>query len=113
MEEFAKEIGQEAAAVMRKMYQQEVPTGTNPVLELMGCLLDDGGGGVLLPPDVPVTTEQWLTWNRLALDRPEKLVRTLIEVLAREQTVLPMEEEAMRTWAAQLLLSTLDQLGML
>ena len=90
MEEFANTIREQAAAALRMMDQQEAPRGTDPVLELMGFLLDDGAGGILSPPAAPVTTEQWLTWNRLALESERELTRTMMEVLARERTALPL-----------------------
>ena len=113
MGEFANTIREQAAEAVRQIYQQEVPSGTDPLLELMGALLDDGAGGIQSPSDVTVTTEQWLTWNRLALEHRPGLVRMMTRDLEMERTELPTETGAMRTWAAQLLLRTLDRLGML
>ena len=112
MEEFANTIREQAAAALRMIYRQEAPRGADPVLELMGFLLDDGAGGIQSPPDAVVTTEQWLTWNRLALSHQLALVRTMTRELETERTILPTEMDAMRTWAARLLLNTLDRLGM-
>ena len=112
MGEFADTTKQRAVEVLRLTYRQEPSAGTDSVVELMGLLLEDGAGGVQTLSQTPLTTEQWIIWNRLVTERPEELVRVLTQVLEREQVKLPDEAEAMRAWAAQFLLSALDELGM-
>jgi len=112
MSEFADTTKQEAVEVLRRTYRQEPSAGTDPMVELMGVLLEDGVGGVQALSQTPLTTEQWITWHRLVMERPEELVRVLTQLLEREQTELPPEVGAMRAWAAHLLLSTLDAMGM-
>jgi hypothetical protein len=113
MGEFANTIRRQAAQTLRTRFQHDPGHPADPVLELMGLLLEDGAGGFLLLPDTPVTTEQWITWNRLVQNQPRAVVRVLTRELERERVVLPRDKEAMRTWSAQLLLSTLDRMGML
>ena len=113
MNEFATTVRWHAAEVLRTMFQQEPTRGTDPVLELIVFLLEDGAGGILPLPDAPVTTEQWFTWNRLVQGHPRAVVRMVTRELERERVMLPGDREAMRTWAARLLLSTLDRMGML
>ena len=113
MDEFATTMRNQATETLRRDFRQEAPHGTDPVLELIGFLLSDGAGDVLPLPENPVTTEQWLMWNRLALQAQPALVRMMTRELNREKIPLPAEKEAMQTWAARLLLSTLDRLGML
>ena len=113
MGEFENTLRRQAAQAMRMMFQHDPGHGTDPVLELIGSLLEDEAGGVLPPPDTPVATEQWLTWNRLVAEHPRALARTVMRELQRERRSLPPDKEAMRSWAAQVLLSILDRLGML
>src|SRR6266404_4826341 len=110
MDEFANTIRQQAAVAMRTMFHETPNTMGDPLLELIVCLLEDGAGGILSPLNPPVTTEQWLNWNRLATERPRAASQMLTRVLERERVPLPSELEAMRQWAAQVLLSTLDRL---
>ena len=112
MSEFADTTTQQAVEVLRHTYRQGKSAGTDPVVELMGLLLEDGAGGVLPLSSTPLTTEQWMIWHELVMERPEELVRVLTQVLEREQMELPPEAGAMRAWAAHLLLSTLDEMGM-
>jgi hypothetical protein len=112
MSEFANLMKQRAKDAMGRIYGQEATPGMNPVLELIVALLEDGAGGVLARMEMPVTTEQWLTWNQLALERQEDLVQTVKEVLEEEEMELPSEHEEMRSWAACLLLSTLARMEM-
>jgi hypothetical protein len=44
---------------------------------------------------------------------PQELLAAMELVLKSEQSELPWEQEAMPTWAASLLLRTLDQLPMM
>ena len=113
MDEFANTIRRQAAQELRTRFQHDPGHPADPVLELIVFLLEDGTGGVLPPPGVPVTTEQWITWNRLVQNQPRAVVRVLTRELERERVVLPGDKDAMRTWSAQLLLSTLDRMGML
>ncbi len=112
MGEFVDTMKQQAVEVLRRTYQQEPSAGTDPIVELMGLLLEDGAGGVQTLSQTALTTEQWITWHRLLMEQPEELVRIVALVLEREQMELPPEAGAMRAWAAQLLLSTLDEMGM-
>ena len=112
MGEFADMMKQRAVEVLRRTYGQEPTAGTDPVVELIESLLEDGAGGVLPLPQTPLTTEQWIIWHRLLMERPDELARMLSQVLEREQMELPPAVGAMRTWAAQLMVSTLDEMGM-
>jgi hypothetical protein len=82
-------------------------------LELIGVLLEDAAGSDLPPADSAMTAEQWLTWNELVLTQQTELVQAMTSVVERERTELPTEIEAMQTWSAWLVLSTLDQLELL
>ncbi len=113
MGEFANALRQQAAQALRAMFQHDPGRGVDPVLELIGFLLEDGAGGVLPLSGTPVTTEQWLTWTRLVTEHPRALARTVTGQLERERLALPQGREAIRSWAAQVLLSTLDRLGLL
>lgn len=113
MGEFATMMRRHAASILRTVFQQEPPHGTDPVLELIVFLLEDGTGGILPLRDTTVTTEQWLTWNRLLQGHPGAVVRMMTRELERERVALPGDKDAMRTWAARLVLGTLDRLGML
>ena len=112
MGEFVDTMKQQAVEVLRRTYRQEPSAGTDPMVELMGVLLEDGVGGVQALSQTLLTTEQWITWHRLVMERPRELVRMLTQALERERMELPPEAGAMRAWAAQLLLSTLDEMGM-
>lgn len=112
MDEFVNTTRQQAAQMLRTMFLQEPEGTTDPVLELISLTLEDGAGGLVSAPDVPVTTEQWLTWNRLTLNQGAAVTRMVTRELEQERTPLPMEPEALRPWAASLLLATLDRLGM-
>ena len=110
---FAKKLREQAMQALWTMFRHDPGRKTDPVPELIGFLLEDRAGGILPPADTPVTTEQWLTWNGLVTKHPRALKRTMWRVLERERLGLPQDREAMRSWAAQVLLSTLDRLGML
>jgi hypothetical protein len=45
--------------------------------------------------------------------KPEELIAAMNLVLETEQPKMPQEQEAMRIWAASLMLNTLDQLEMM
>jgi hypothetical protein len=62
---------------------------------------------------VPITSQQWLDWHHLAHTNPRALIAAMIRVLEMEQRKLPREPDAMRHWAASLMLNTLDQLEMM
>lgn len=110
MNEFAERIRQEAAHALQPLFQQQPSTETDPIVELIGFLLEDGAGGVMSPAEVPVTTDQWLTWHQLAMEREEELTEAMASVLEEERMELPTEVEAMRQWAAWLLVITLDRI---
>lgn len=110
MEEFAKQVELEASAALTRLSQQELTPGTNPILELVSTLLADETGGVRSSLGQSIATNQWLRWNDWRLHCPERLIRAMREVLNREEWKLPTEEEAMRSWATDLLLETLEQI---
>ena len=112
MNEFAEMVRQQAAEALRPIFQQQATPQADPIVELIGFLLEDGAGGVLSPPQVPVTTDQWHFWHQLAMEREAELVKTLASVLQDERVELPTKTEAMQQWAAWLLLSTLDRMEM-
>lgn len=112
MDEFASKMIERAGTVLRQTFQQEPPAGMDSILELIGCLLEDRAGGVQSPMEVPVTIDEWLTWNEFVIERKEELLRTITMILESEKTDIPLEADAMRTWAASLLLATLDQMEM-
>ena len=58
-----------------RCFNRRSTSGMDPILELIGCLLEDGAGGVTSPMELQVTTEQWLTWNQMALSIPKALSR--------------------------------------
>jgi hypothetical protein len=103
---------QRAAKALQQQFHQTAALETDPIVELIGCLLEDGAGGVLPPEQMPITTDEWLIWNQLALQQPNELVQTLTEVLETERSEIPVEPKALRSWAAALLLSTLDRMQM-
>jgi len=110
MGEFAEQTTEQAAKALREILGQEPLPEQNPLLELMGLLLGDEFGEVQPPAAVPITSQQWLDWHHLALMKPEELLIAINLVLETEQPRLPTELEAMRRWAASLMLKTLDQL---
>lgn len=112
MEEFSAATRMQARSAMRRLFGREVEPEMDPVTELIVCLLEDGAGGVIQPPNAMVTTEQWSTWNRLSLHGPDALTRTITRELEKEKPTFPAEREAMRAWAARLLVATLERLGM-
>jgi hypothetical protein len=113
MGEFVKQANQEATEALRNIFGQVPLPDEHPLLELMGHLLGDGFGEVQSPPAVPVTSQQWLDWHHLLLMKPEELIAAMNLVLETEQPKMPQEQEAMRIWAASLMLNTLDQLEMM
>lgn len=113
MGEFVRQVSRQAADALREIFGQEPLPNQNPVLELMGLVLGDGFGEVQSPPAVPITSQQWLDWHHLALMRPEELITAMNRVLETGRRQLPRQRDAMRIWAASLLLSTLGQLEMM
>jgi hypothetical protein len=113
MGEFVKQVSKQAVEALRETFSRELLAEENPLLELMGLLLGDGFGEVQSPPTMPITSQQWLDWHHLALMKPEELIAAMNFILETEQREFPREREAMRVWAASLLLSTLDQLQMM
>lgn len=110
MSEFANRIRTRAAETLLRLSEQEPPKKADPILELIGFLLADDSGGLVPPADSSVSMDQWLTWNRLALMQPESLSETVTRLLEQERMELPQEPAALRQWAADLLLATLDLL---
>ena len=113
MDEFANMKWRWANDALRLKTSPHATRGMNPVIELIGSLVGDGAGGVIAPAEIPITTDQWLVWNQLALEQEEDLVQAVKEVLELEELKLPQGHEAMRKWAAQLLLSALDRMDLL
>jgi hypothetical protein len=113
MGEFVKQVSKQAVEVLRETFGRELLPEENPLLELMGLLLGDGFGEVQSPPTIPISSQQWLDWHHLMLMQMEELISAMNHVLETERRELPTELTAMRTWAASLLLNTLDQLQMM
>jgi hypothetical protein len=113
MGEFSRQVTKQAAETLREMFGREPLPWENPLLELMGYLLGDGFGEVWPLPDVLISSQQWLDWHYLGLMKPERLIAATSIVLETERRKLPQDLEAMRTWAASLLLSALDQLELM
>ena len=113
MDEFVRQISNQAAKALREIFGQAPLPGANPILELMGLLLGDGFGEIQPPPAIPISSQQWVDWHHLALMKPEELIAAMNFVLEAEQRHIPREREAMRLWAASLMLSTLDQLELM
>jgi hypothetical protein len=112
MENFLQEIRRQAQESLRATFGIQVPMEVDPILELIGCLLEDGAGGVRFDLANPITTDQWLTWNRLVLYHQEAIVRTVTRVIRGEKSEVPTEIGAMRCWAAWLVVMVLDRMGM-
>lgn len=112
MSEFAIEMRRRAVQAMRQVYRREATPATDPVLELIALLLEDEVGDVSSQPGCSITTEQWSTWNQLAMDREQELVAAMMHVLEEERIGLPPQVDAMRPWAAWLVAATLDRLEM-
>ena len=110
---FAKQVNKQAMEALREIFGRDPLPWENPLLELLGLLLGDGFGEVQPPPAIPISGQQWLDWHHLALMRPERLTAVMNYILETEQRELPQEQEAMRLWAASLMLNTLDQLEMM
>lgn len=113
MDEFTALIRQQAADALVRTFHQAATPESDPILELIGMLLGDDAGSSEPPAESALSLDQWLMWNELALTRPKELVAAMTSVLERERINLPSEQAAMRTWAASLVLNTLDQLEML
>ena len=113
MDEFVKQVEEQAMEALREIFRQEPLPGENPLLELMDLLLGDGFGEVQPPPSIPISSQQWMDWHHWALMESEELVTAMNFVLETQRRKLPQEGEAMQIWAASLLLNTLDQLEMM
>jgi hypothetical protein len=113
MGEFVEQVSKQAIVVLREVFGLEPLPDQNPLLEMMGLLLGDGFGEVQSPPTLPISSQQWLDWHHLALMNHREMIAAMNFVLEAEQRKLPTELTAMRTWAASLMLSTLDQLEMM
>lgn len=107
MDEFASETRRQAAEALRQVFRQETTPECDPLLELIGQLLGDTAGSDQFPGTL--TMKQWLTWNELVLNQPQKLLRAMESVLNREQTTMPSDLPSLQLWAQWLILSTLDQ----
>lgn len=113
MDEFASRIEKQAAEALRQVFGQEATPEMSPIIELIGLALADEAGSCIPASATSITTEQWVTWNQLAMDRPQILTQTPSKILEREQSNLPAEMAMLRSWAAWLVVSTLDRMGML
>ncbi len=113
MSEFVRRIRKHAALTLLRMFQQNTTADADPILELIGFLLEDGLGSVRTPLNALITAEQWQTWNQLALECQDELSRAVTRLLEREQLELPTETTALGQWAVSLVLSALDHLRML
>jgi hypothetical protein len=112
MGEFANRASEDARLSLRRYFHHEPIPAANPILELIGFLLEDKAGGVFAPPEAPVTTSQWTNWNELMLDRQQELVEEVTNLLDEERMRMPPGRESLRSWAACLLLLTLDRMGL-
>jgi hypothetical protein len=113
MDEFVQLTQQRAMERLQEISGQRPTAEMNPILELVTFLLEDGAGEILAPPRVLINNDDWQHWNQLMLEQQAELVQAMNAVLARDQIHLPAEPEATRSWAATLLLSTLDQFEMM
>ena len=112
MGEFGESVRQQAAETLRRVFCQEGTPGVDPVLELMGVLLEDGPEGKAPAGESLISTAEWMSWNLLILDREEDVSRSITEILEREEMEFPEEPAKLRQWAANLVLMTLGELTM-
>lgn len=112
MDELVSEIRKQSKQRLRALFQQEATPDFDPLIELIGMVLADDAGNQSPPADSAVTIQQWQTWNELALTYSNDLTRTINQILRREQVRLPRGSAELRTWAAWLLLSALDQISL-
>ena len=112
MAAFADKNRKQAVELLQLMFHQEVAQGTDPLPELIVCLLEDEAGGVAPPPEVPLTTDEWLSWNQLAIHAPHELTWTLTDLLEAERMEVPKTRPKLLTWAANLVQLTLDRLSL-
>jgi hypothetical protein len=110
MAEFADRNRKEALEVLQLIFLQDVMPGKDPLPHLIACLLEDGAGGLSPPPEVPLTTEDWLSWNQLAMEQPRELTWTLTDILEEERLKVPRNVPALVIWAATLVQLTLDRM---
>jgi hypothetical protein len=111
MDEFVRQISEQARQAAVEISGRELLRDENPILELIGLLLGDGYGDVR--DQESISTQQWLDWHHLITAQPEELIETIHFILDWEQKKLPTELEAMRVWAASLMLLTFDEMGMM
>ena len=112
MNELANSVREKAAATVLRLTSQEVTRETDPIFELVGFLSQDDVESGLPPANDLIPPAKWLAWNQFALMRAESLSLAVTEVLERERTDLPDDLPALRAWAANLVLMTLDHLRM-
>ena len=111
MSEFIVVLREQARERFQTVFHEALPNEIEPLSELITRTLENGGGGVS-PTSVPVTDEQWMLWNRLRSSHPWAIERTLAREVEREAIPIPEQPSALPGWAAQMLLATLDRLGM-
>ncbi len=110
MEEFTSQVRRQAGQALVTLSGQEPTGGVDPILEIIAYVREVATEEASLTRESDLTTQQWLAWNQLVTDRPQKLVSAMSEVLETERIELPTDLPAMKSWAAWLVLSTLDQL---
>jgi len=110
MAEFADRNRKKALEVLQLIFRQDIPPGMDPLPHLITHLLEDGAGGVSSPPEVPLTTDEWLSWNHLAMEQPHELTWTLTDILEEERLAVPRKIPALAIWAATLVQLTLDRM---
>lgn len=110
MEEFTSQVRRQAGQALVTLSGQEPTPGIDPILELIAFVSEVEAEEASLTREGDLTTEQWLAWNQLVMDRPDQAISAMSEVLELERTELPADLPAMKSWAAWLVLSTLDRL---
>lgn len=110
MNVFEKSVRTQAETAIHQIWRESPIQGTDPILQLIGLALEDGAGGIESPPKVPVSSQEWLTWQGLLLQNQDKVLGSVNQLLQREQISIPSSREAIREWAAQIVLSVMDEL---
>src|SRR5438067_1022604 len=85
MNEFVSAIRHRAAEALRTEFRQEATPGTDPIVELIGFLLDEAIGSDSLPANLTLSPEQWTTWNELVLLYEVDVIQAMSNVLNRER----------------------------
>ena len=109
MDEFASKIRAIASDALLRFYHREPTPGMDPVVELIAFLVEEPVFSMESPSSLGITTEEWMSWNRLVLESPGEMSKAITAFLEEERAVLPMGPEAMKTWAVHLMRSILDR----